>query len=192
MPTLDYKAITFPLRKLENQHCEVVGEVQAPPKSTTYEPKCKKGVKKNLTFEDGMQEEPKPFGQVSIEVEEEELTRASSKGKSKKSHEGDVHITESPLKKKKKPTKTPIVQKLSISIKTRVAKVCVKEIKGMYLNQVQVIFPYYKLSSSLAISFRPFLKLFEIDVDCFYFKFFTIEILVLCWLPSDEILHFAH
>jgi hypothetical protein len=71
---------------------------------------------------------------VSIEVEEEELTRASSKGKSKKSHEGDDHITESPLKKKKKPTKTPIVQKLSISIKTRVAKVCVREIKGMYLN----------------------------------------------------------
>ncbi len=71
---------------------------------------------------------------VSIEVEEEELTRASSKGKSKKSHEGDDHIIESPLKKKKKPTKTPIVQKLSISIKTRVAKVCVREIKGMYLN----------------------------------------------------------
>jgi ribosomal protein L35 len=70
-----------------------------------------------------MQEEPKPFGEVSIEVEEEELTRTSGTGKSKKSHEGDDHIIENPLKKRKeKATKTPIVQRLSISTKTKATK----------------------------------------------------------------------
>jgi hypothetical protein len=55
MLTLNCKAITSPLPKLENQHYEVVGEVQATPlESTLKEPKCKKGVKKNFTLQDGM------------------------------------------------------------------------------------------------------------------------------------------
>jgi hypothetical protein len=82
MPTLECKVVTSPLPKLKNQHCEVVGEVQATPiEFSTQEPKCKKGVKKNFTLQDGMQKKPKPFREVSIEVKEEELTRTSSKGK---------------------------------------------------------------------------------------------------------------
>jgi hypothetical protein len=47
---------------MENQHHEVVGEVQATPlEFATQEPKCKKAVKDNLTLQDGMQEEPKLF-----------------------------------------------------------------------------------------------------------------------------------
>jgi hypothetical protein len=81
MPTLECKVVTSPLPKLKNQYFEVSSEVQAtPPEFATQEPKRKKGVKKNFTLQDGMQEKPKPFKEVSIEVKEEELTRTSSKG----------------------------------------------------------------------------------------------------------------
>jgi hypothetical protein len=81
-----------------------------------------------------MQEEPKPFGEVSIEVKEEELTRTSSTCKSKKSHEGDDHIIENPLKEKKKATKHLLFKYYLYLPKPRLLRVHAREIKGMYLS----------------------------------------------------------
>ncbi len=135
MPTLDCKAITSPLWKLENQHYEVAGEVQARTLEFCHpRTQAQEGCKKEPHFARWYEEEPKPSKEVSIEVKKEELAWKSSKGKSEKSHERDDHIAESSLKEKKKLPKHLLFKDCLYLPKPRLPKAHVREIKGMYLS----------------------------------------------------------
>jgi len=114
-PPLDNKAIISPLQIEWKENDNAGSHVFV--KSLQFisqDHKHKKGVKKTLALDPVDQKDPKNVNEDSTK---EEGTCTSNKRRLKKEHFND-QTTKSPLKRKKKSTKTPIAQRKSISTKT--------------------------------------------------------------------------